>query len=281
MSGQIQRSSRIILWFLLIILACFTLFPLMWGIACSLRSDTEIFHYARPLSFHTFIPVQFTLESYVSIFRDFNFQRPLLNTLYVSAITIVLGCLINSVAALAFAKFSFKGKKTLFFIILLSFMIPFESIALPLYGVVNSFHWVNTFSGIIIPCLADGLVLFLFNQFFKDFPESILEAAKIDGATLPKIYSRIVLPLSIPVFVTAGLMIFMNQWNAYLWPLVIARSPEIRLVQIALASFKMERVTLWSCLYAASMVSALIPLFLFLPFQKYYVQGITSSGIKG
>ena len=281
MSVQRKRYPRIVLRFFLVLIAFITLFPLLWGISCSLRSDTEIFQYARPLSFHTFFPVQVTFESYVSIFRDFGFQRPIINTLYVSAITIVLGCLINSVAALAFAKFEFKGKKPIFFVILISFMIPFESIALPLYGVVNSFHWVNTFSGIIIPCLADGLVLFLFNQFFKDFPQSILEAAKIDGASMPRLYTRIVLPLSTPVFVTAGLMIFMNQWNAYLWPLVIARSPEIRLVQIALASFKMERVTLWSCLYAASMVSALIPLFLFLPFQKYYVQGITSSGIKG
>lgn len=281
MTGIIHRTSRIFIWLALIIIAAVTLFPLLWGISCSLRSDTEIFQYARPLSLHTFIPLRITFESYASIFRDFNFHRPLQNTLYVSAVTILLGCLINSIAALAFAKFTFSGRKILFSIILLSFMIPFESIALPLYGVVNSLHWVNTFSGIIIPCLADGLVLFLFHQFFKDFPESILEAAKIDGATLPRIYSQIVLPLSIPVFVTAGLMIFMNQWNAYLWPLVIARSPEIRLVQIALASFKMERVTLWSCLYAASMVSALIPLLLFLPFQKYYVQGITSSGIKG
>lgn len=281
MSGRRISYSKIVIRLVLVLIAFITLFPLLWGLACSLRSDTEIFQYARPLSFHTFVPVKVTLESYVSIFRDFDFQRPLVNTLYVSAITIVLGCLINSIAALAFAKFEFKGKRPIFVVILISFMIPFEAIALPLYGVVNGFHWVNTFSGIIIPCLADGLVLFLFNQFFKDFPESILEAAKIDGASLLKLYTRIVLPLSIPVFVTAGLMIFMNQWNAYLWPLVIARSPEIRLVQIALASFKMERVTLWSCLYAASMVSALIPLLLFLPFQKYYVQGITSSGIKG
>lgn len=273
--------AKIVLWIVLLVLAFFTLFPLLWGVACSFRSDNEIFQYARPLSLRTFIPVKFTLESYISIFRDFNFQRPIINSLYVSVVSIILGCLLNSIAGLAFAKYTFKGRQTIFVIILLSFMIPFEAIALPLYGVVNNFDMVNTFSGIIVPCLADGLVLFLFNQFFMDFPESILEAAKIDGASLPKVYLHIVLPLSVPVFVTAGLMIFMNQWNAYLWPLVIARSPEIRLIQIALASFKLERVTLWSPLYAASMVSALIPLFLFLPFQKYYVQGITSSGIKG
>jgi multiple sugar transport system permease protein len=276
-----KNISHIIFWVVLILMAILTMFPLLWGIACSLRSDTEIFKYARPLSYHTFVPVKFSLDSYVRIFRDFKFQRPLLNTFYVSAVTIIAGCLINSIAAMAFAKFKFKGKKIIFVTILISFMIPFESITLPLYSVVNSFHWVDTYTGLIVPCLADGLVLFLFNQFFKDFPDSILEAAEIDGASMPEIYFRIILPLSMPVFVTAALMVFMNQWNAYLWPLVIARSPGIRLVQIAIASFKMERVTLWSCLYAASMISALIPVVFFLPFQKYYVQGITSSGIKG
>jgi multiple sugar transport system permease protein len=281
MAGTKKIISHTIFWGVLILIAILTMFPLLWGIACSLRSDTEIFKYSRPLSYHTFVPVKFSLDSYIQIFRDFKFQRPLLNTFYVSAVTIIAGCLINSIAAVAFAKFKFKGKKIIFVAILISFMIPFESITLPLYSVVNSFHWVDTYTGLIVPCLADGLVLFLFNQFFKDFPESILEAAQIDGASIPKIYFRIIMPLSMPVFVTAALMVFMNQWNAYLWPLVIARSPGIRLVQIAIASFKMERVTLWSCLYAASIISALIPVFFFLPFQKYYVQGITSSGIKG
>lgn len=96
-----------------------------------------------------------------------------------------------------------------------------------------------------------------------------------------QIYARIILPLSKPVLVTAALMAFINQWNSFLWPLLVAHRKEIRLIQVALSDFTAEHVTLWSCLYAASVVSALIPLVLFLPFQKYYVQGITSGGIKG
>ena len=124
-------------------------------------------------------------------------------------------------------------------------------------------------------------MLFLFTQFFKDIPPSLIEAGRIDGANLAQIFFRIILPSSIPVFITAGLMIFMDQWNAYLWPLLVARSKSVQTIQIALSSFKMERQTLWSCMYAGTIISALIPLSLFLPFQKYFVQGVISSGVKG
>lgn len=265
----------------LAVITVLTLFPILWGLSSSFRSDTELFQYAKPLSMHTFIPLHVTGDAYIKIFSEFNFQKPIINTMIVSLISIFLGCLINSVAAFGFACFKFKGKNIIFSIVLVSFMVPFESIALPLYSIVDKLHWVDTFTGIIVPGIADGLVLFLFTQFFKELPISLIEAARVDGANLPTIFIKIIIPMSVPVFVTAGLMIFMNQWNAYLWPLVIGRSPDVRLIQIALASFQQERVTLWSCLYAASMVSALIPLVMFLPLQKYYVQGITSSGIKG
>jgi ABC-type glycerol-3-phosphate transport system permease component len=125
------------------------------------------------------------------------------------------------------------------------------------------------------------LVLFLFTQFFRDIPTSLIEAARVDGANWATVFLKIVIPSSIPVFITAGLMVFMQQWNAYLWPLLVARSKAIRLVQIALSDFRAEHWTLWGCIYAGTIVSALIPLFLFLPFQKYFVQGIISSGVKG
>ncbi|MEG2604801.1 MAG: carbohydrate ABC transporter permease, partial [Clostridia bacterium] len=174
-----------------------------------------------------------------------------------------------------------KGKRVLYAIILASFMIPFEAIAMPLYNVVDGFGLVDTRAGLILPAIASGLVLFLFTQFFRDIPPSLVEAARIDGANLTQVFMRIIMPSSVPVFITAGLMIFMDQWNAYLWPLLVARSRSVQTIQIALSSFKMERQTLWSCMYAGTIISALIPLVLFLPFQKYFVQGITSSGVKG
>ncbi len=265
----------------LIVITVVTVFPLLWCLSASLRSDTEFFKYITPFSINTLIPIDFTLDSYILLFTKFNFARPIINTVVVSLATTIGGCLLNSVAAFAFACFKFKFKNVLFAIFLVSFMVPFEAISLPLYKVVSGLGWMNTYAGMIVPTIASGLVLFLFTQFFRDIPPSILEAARVDGANLSQIFTKIVLPSSITVFITASLIIFMDQWNAYLWPLLVARSKDIQTIQIALSAFKMERVTLWSCLYAGSMISAIVPLGLFLPTQKYFVQGITSSGVKG
>ena len=155
----------------------------------------------------------------------------------------MLGCILNSIAAFAFAMFDFKGKKILFVLILLSFMIPFEAIALPLYQVADRLNMVNTYQGMIIPGIASGLVMFLFIQFFRDAPAELLEAARVDGAKISIIFLKILMPLSKPIFITAGLMLFMDQWNSYLWPLLIARSKDIRTIQIALSAFTTEHST--------------------------------------
>lgn len=278
---KMKRSTKTICIVLLVLLAAISVFPLLWAIASSLRPDTEIYQYALPFQWHTFVPVEFTIDAYKSLFTDFNFQRPIINTLIVSLLTVLFSCMVNSIAAFGFTFFKFKGKKILYALVLVSFMVPFESIAIPLYKVVYQFNWVNTIWGLVVPGIADGLVLFLFVQFFSSIPEGMFEAARIDGANWLQIYWRILLPMSKPVLITAALMVFINQWNSFLWPLLVAHGRDIRLIQVALSDFTAEHVTLWSCLYAASVVSALIPLLLFLPFQKYYVDGITSSGIKG
>lgn len=273
--------NSVLIYIALVLVSLIVLFPMLWAISASLRSDEELFHYVTPASVHTFIPVNITLDAYRKIFEEYDFLRPILNTLYVSFFSIFLGLVVNSVAAFAFASFRFKGDKLIYSIILITFMIPFDSIAFPLYQIVHKMGLLNTYTGIYLPCIANGLVLFLFVQFFKDIPANLMEAAHIDGASWVKTFFSIVMPLSVPVYITAGLMIFITQWNAYLWPLLVAQSESIRLIQTRLGAFKTEQDTLWSCIYAASMVSAAIPLCLFLPFQKYYIQGVTSSGVKG
>ena len=277
----IKKSSKLFCIVLLFILAFIAIFPLLWAIASSLRPDTEIYQYALPFQWHTFVPVEFTVEAYKSLFPEFQFQRPIINTLIVSSLTVLLSCFTNSIAAFGFSFFEFKWKKLIYGLAIVSFLVPFESIAIPLYLVVNKLGWVDSFAGLIVPSIADGLVLFLFVQFFANIPRDLFEAARMDGASWMQIYWRILLPISKPVLITAGLMTFINQWNSFLWPLLVAHGRDIRLIQVALSDFTAEHVTLWSCLYAASVISALVPLLLFLPFQKYYVEGITSSGIKG
>ena len=278
---KMNGYKKLLIYTLLILIAVMTLLPMWWALASSFSTDQNIYKNAAPVSWKAFFPLDFNLDSYIGLFKDFNFQVPIMNTLIVSALSIVFGCAVNSVAAFGFAMFDFKYKNILYAIVLVSFMVPFEAIAMPLYKVVAGFGLSDTKMGIVIPTIADGLVLMLFTQFFKDIPISLIEAARIDGARYSQIFIKIILPISVPIFITAGLMIFVNSWNAFLWPLIIARTPDARVIQVSLAAFQTERATLWSYLFAATSLSAIIPLALFLPFQKYYVEGMTSSGIKG
>lgn len=282
MNKRLKKTvPTVLLYAALVIIAVIALFPLFYIVMASFRTDEEIFRYAFPFSLHTLIPVDWTLENYKIIFTRFQFWRPILNTCLVVIIVVPLNLLIASVAAYAFAFFDFKGKNALFAIFIVSFMVPTDSIALPLYSLISDMGLVNSLAALILPSVSSGLAMFLFTQFFKGIPKSLLEAARVDGANWGSIFFKIVIPLSIPVFITAGLMIFVNEWNNYLWPLLVTRSEEVRTIQVSLAYFKDENETFWSYIYAASSISAIVPVLIYLPLQKYFVQGIASSGIKG
>lgn len=265
----------------LILLAVIALFPLLWAVASSLRTDDEIFQYIMPFSLHTLVPVEPTFEAYISLFRDFNFQRPVMNSLVTAFGTIACSLVVNGIAAFGFATFDFKFKNVLYGIVLITFMVPFDSIVVSLYSIVSDLGWVDTYMGLIVPGIADGLVMFLFVQFFRDIPITFYEAARLDGAKWSTIFLRILVPLSVPVLITGALMVFMGTWNSFLWPLLVAHGRDMRLIQVSLSDFKQEHSTNWSAMYAATCISAIIPILLYLPFQKYYVQGVTASGIKG
>ena len=282
MNKRLKKTvPTVLLYAALVIIAVIALFPWFYIVMASFRTDEEIFRYAFPFSLHTLIPVDWTLENYKIIFTQFQFWRPILNTCLVVIIVVPLNLLIASVAAYAFAFFDFKGKNALFAIFIVSFMVPTDSIALPLYSLISDMGLVNSLAALILPSVSSGLAMFLFTQFFKGIPKSLLEAARVDGANWGSIFFKIVIPLSIPVFITAGLMIFVNEWNNYLWPLLVTRSEEVRTIQVSLAYFKDENETFWSYIYAASSISAIVPVLIYLPLQKYFVQGIASSGIKG
>lgn len=278
---KMNCAALVVLYAVFVVIAIVALFPLVYIILASFRSDEEIFRYALPFSLKTIFPVDWTLDNYRVIFTDFAFWRPMLNTLIVLAVLVPVNLLVASLAGYAFAFFDFRGKRALFAVFIISFMVPTDSIALPLYSMMSGFGLVNSYAALILPSVSSGLAMFLFTQFFRGIPKSLLEAARVDGANWAQIFFRVIVPLSVPVFITAGLMIFVSEWNNYLWPLLVTRSESVRTIQVALAYFKDENETFWSYIYAASSISAIVPVMMFLPLQKYFVQGITSSGVKG
>lgn len=166
------------------------------------------------------------------------------------------------------------------FTILVTFLIPVDLTAIPRFILVNELGWLNTWQGLIVPGLASSLVIFLFRQFFEEIPQDLIDAVRVDGASWRQLFVRVVLPLSTPVMITAALLLFLSQWDAFFWPLLVAPRPELRVVQVEISNAVGQFQSIWNELLAGSMLAAIVPILLLLPFQRYYVQAITSSGLK-
>lgn len=275
-----EKITTISLYLFHILLAAIVLFPILFAIVSSFRPLDEIFKYVSPISWKTFIPTEITFDAYINLFTERGFGRVFLNTFFVSIVTVVFAVYINSMAAFAFAKFEFKGKTVLFLLVLLTFMIPFEVIAIPLYNIVDDLGWLDSYYGLIVPGIANGIVIFLYRQFFIDIPDSLIEAAKIDGASWWKIYWKIVMPLCKPVTVSASLLVFIFSWESFMWPLIVTQSKEYKVLQVAMGDFVTEHATFWNEMFAASVLGIVVPVLLILPMQKYFVQGISNTGAK-
>lgn len=261
--------------------ALFTVTPFLWAVASSLKPLNAIFADVVPFTWRTFIPSPLTFEAYTALLTGTNFPRAIGNTVFVAAAVVVCGLFISSLAGFTFAKLNFPGKNFLFILVMVSFMIPFEAIAIPLYNVVNTFGWLNSYYALIIPAIANGLTVFLFRQFFAAIPTELVEAAVVDGASMFRIYSTIFLPLSRPALLGGGLLLFVSQWESFLWPIIAASDPDLRVIQVALAYLNTQYTTLWNQLFAGTAIAAAIPLVLILPLQRYYVRSVSNTGIKG
>ncbi len=279
-SKRRARLEQILMYGLLTLVAAIMIVPLLWAIAASFSPNDDVFRYAYPFSWRAFLPVNFTLEAYQNLFAR-GFGRSLINTFILGTTVVFLGGVTNAMAGFAFARFQFRGKRFLFiFTILVTFLIPVDLTAIPRFILVNNLGWLNTWQGLVIPGLASSLVIFLFRQFFEELPQDLIDAARVDGASWQQLFMQVVLPLSTPVMITAALLLFLSQWDAFFWPLLIAPRPELRVVQVEISNAVGQFQTLWNELLAGSMLAAIVPILLLLPFQRYYVQAITSSGLK-
>ena len=256
------------------------LLPLMWAIAASFSPNELVFKYAYPFSWRALLPNDFTFEAYQNLFeRDFGIA--LTNTLFLGVAVVTIGGAVNAMAGFAFARFNFRGKRVIFVsIILITFLVPIDLAAIPRFILVRDLGWINSWQALIVPGLANSLVIFLFRQFFEEIPQDLIDAARVDGATWLSVFYRIILPLSRPVMITAALLMFLSQWDSFFWPLLVAPKPELRVVQVEISNAVGEYQTLWNELLAGSMLAAVVPIVLVLPFQRYFVQALTSSGLK-
>ena len=270
--GQVLKYGALIL------LSLWMLLPFYWMISASLMTSKEIIQMPPPL-----VPAIAQWHNYVRVTEVVDLGRSYLNSLLVTGVT-VLGILFtSSLAGFAFAKYQFPGRDVLFSMILATMMIPFFVILIPVFYVVKQLGWTNNYAGLIMPGLVSAYGIFMMRQFILTLPDELLDAARIDGANEFRIYWQIILPLTGPALATLGVFNMISVWNSFLWPLLIAQSPELYTVPLALNNLRtygMEAQVL--NLQMAGTVASVIPtLVVFIFLQRYFTQGIALTGLKG
>jgi multiple sugar transport system permease protein len=274
-----QIIDATITYVILIFSALIALTPFIWALSTSFKLPGKEF--SIPIEI---IPRPFTLDNYMELFNNpiLNFKLVFLNTLKVTIPTTVGVLFICSLAGFSFAKLKFPGRDYIFVLLLGTMMIPHSVTLIPQYLLMRSLGWLNTFYPLIIPTILTNIYgSFLMRQFYLSVPDELLDSARVDGCSPFTMYFKIALPLSKPALMTLLIITFMGSWNNFFGPLVYLTRPRLFTIQLALSYLNSEAGIEWGLLMAGTVISILPVLLLFLALQRYYVQGVALSGLKG
>ncbi len=273
-----KTAGTTLVYIFLIFIALVVLFPFYWMIISSLKTLDEY-----RLSVPTLFPETIVFGNYAEAFTEANLGRLFLNTVYVGIVSTILSLIITVLSAFAFARLEFKGKDTLFAILLATMMIPGELFTITNYQTVFYLGWMNTFTVLIVPFLVSVFYIYLLKQNFMQIPNELYLAAKVDGTSDLKYLWKVMIPLSLPTLISITILKMMGAWNSYVWPNLVTDSDEYRLITNGLRNAFVEStgdVNIPVQMAAVALVSA--PLFLvFLFLRKYIMKGVSRSGIKG
>jgi len=263
----------LLLWFSAVLVS----FPFVWTVRSSLMPTKEIMRFPP-----VWIPSGLTLEHYADVLSRQPFGRYIFNSLLVAIMVSILQVLIAAMGAYAFARLDFPGKNRLFLIYLATMIVPHQLTLIPQYVLVSRLGWVDEYPSLVVPFLFSALLTFLLRQFFLSIPRDLEDAARLDGAGYFRTFATIILPLSGPALATSGILAFMSSWTSFLWPLIVTRSREFRTVPVGLAALRDEQGTTDFAQIMAGTVLAMIPMFiLFVLLQRYIIEGVAASGVKG
>ncbi|HOB62064.1 MAG TPA: carbohydrate ABC transporter permease [Candidatus Competibacteraceae bacterium] len=256
--------------------AMLALAPLAWMLAASLMPPGEANSYPPRLW-----PSAITFEHYTALFTRLDLARYLFNSTLLAIAVTVISLLINSMAGYAFAKFRFRGRDRLFQGLLAALVIPAQVTMLPLFLLLKQFGLINTYGGVIIPGMASIFGIFLIRQYLLAIPDSLLDAARMDGAGEFRIYWSLIVPLCRPILVTLAIFTFLGVWNDFMWPLIVLTDSSMYTLPVALANLSGEHVQDTELMMAGSVLTVLPVMLLFVILQKYYIAGIMLGGMKG
>lgn len=274
-----RTRRKLLLYVVMIILMLIFFFPLLYMISTSLTPNEDLI-LENMSSIKAFFPPEIGLKNFLDVFERMPFERFLFNSLFIVSTTILLGLVVNSLAAFGLARFQFTGRNLLISVVLALMIIPFEAIAVPLLLITNRLGWLDSYQVQIIPFIANPFYIFLLYQFFINFPKELEEAAIIDGASWYQIYYKVAIPLSKPILASVAILHFLMQWRRFLWPLMVTRGPSFRPLTVAMEVFFGEYPRLWGDIMAYVAMMTLPIVILFIILQDRYVSTVARSGIK-
>lgn len=289
-----RSGTRLALGYLArILLGLFFAFPIIFMFVSSLKPDEQIF--ADITSIKAFLPIgDISLDNYSGVFDTVPAARFLINSIAISAVTVVVGLVVNSMAAFALSRMRWTGSSVVLSAVIATLVVPFETFALPLVWWVNKLPWlelngfslaltqgwIDTYRVQVFPFLANAFSIYLFYSYFQSIPKDLDEAARVDGAGWFRIYRSVVMPLAGPAVATVAILTFLPAWNSYLWPLMVVQSEELRPVMIGISYFYQLDIQ-WGQIMAYSTLITIPVLVLFLSAQRAFIGSIASSGVKG
>ena len=262
----------------LTVLALIMLIPFVWMLSTSLKPAEYILR-ATP----EFIPNPATTSSYTNLVDLMPVDRMLFNSAFVAVAGTAGQVIVAALAAYAFSRLEWRGRNTVFVLYLLTMMVPRQVTLIPQFILIRQLGWVNTYQGLILPGLFSAFGVFLLRQAFLGMPRELEEAAFIDGANHFTVFWRIVLPISKPALATLSVLSFMEYWNAYLWPLFVARQDDFMTLPVGLAKLQggPRALTQWNMVMAGAVITVLPILIVYVFAQKWFIRSVTLSGIKG
>ncbi len=268
--------SKILLYGFLIIYSIITLYPFLWAISASFKPYAEIVSGSFSL-----FSKNFTSDNYIYIFtRDKNFMNWVINSVIVATIGTFINILFNSLAGYALARLEFPGRNFIFYLILALIMVPGQVLLIPNFLIISKLGLLNHLPSIILPMAANATYIFMMRQFFLNFPKSVEEAAAIDGLGRFQIFLRIALPIALPSVSTQGIFVFLAMWNNFQLPMLYLKDPAKYTLTLGLQTFQGRYATQWNYTMAASVMSILPIIFLYIILNKYFMKGIRLGGEK-
>lgn len=264
-------------YFFLILVALSMIVPFFAMASLSFSQNNQIFSYPPSI-----FPKSWTFQNYLSVFSSIPIARYFFNSLVVSTITTIGQVIISAFAGYAFARLKFKGSDFLFLIILITMMVPPQVNIIPLFLIMREFHLIDTYQALIIPGFFGGFGIFMFRQFFLNFPKEIEESSRIDGCNIFETFCKIALPLSLPTVATLTIFTFISSWNSFMWPLIVTNSDSMRTLPLGLAVFKgsFREIINWGDLLACALICTVPTIFVFLIGKKYFINDLLQGSLK-